>query len=193
MRIVVLNHVTLDGVVQAPGREDEDRRGGFAHGGWATDRSDEVVARAMGMRMASSAGLLFGRRTYKDLLSHWNSVPDSPFAEPLNTARKWVVSTTLQEPLPWPNSTLLRGDVVEAIRRLKTDGDGELGIMGSGQLIRTLLPHGVIDEFLLFIHPIVLGSGQRLFPEGIATIELELIEAVTATTGVIVANYRPSG
>jgi dihydrofolate reductase len=193
MRIVVLNHITLDGVVQAPGREDEDRRGGFEHGGWATPRSDEVVGRAMGMRMASSAGLLFGRRTYDDLLSHWNSVPDSPFTEPLNAARKWVVSTTLEEPLPWPNSTLLRGDVVESIRRLKTQDDGELGIMGSGQLIRTLLPHDVIDEFLLFIHPVVLGSGQRLFPDGMATLELELLEAVTATTGVIVASYRPAG
>jgi dihydrofolate reductase len=193
MRIVVMNHITLDGVVQAPGREDEDRRGGFEHGGWATPRSDEVVGRAMGMRMASSAGLLFGRRTYDDLLSHWNSVPDSPFAEPLNAARKWVVSTTLEEPLPWPNSTLLRGDVVEAILRLKEEGEGELGIMGSGQLIRTLLPHGVLDEFLLFIHPIVLGSGQRLFPDGIASIDFELLEAVTATTGVIVARYRPSG
>jgi dihydrofolate reductase len=193
MRIVIMNHVTLDGVMQGPGRPDEDRRGGFEHGGWATPRSDEVVGRAMGMRMASSGGLLFGRRTYEDLLSHWNSVPDSPFAEPLNGAQKWVVSTTLEEPLPWPNSTLVRGDVVEAVRRLKADGDGDLGVMGSGQLIRTLLPHGLIDEYLLFIHPLVLGSGRRLFPEDGPTVDLELTEAVTATTGVLVASYRPAG
>jgi dihydrofolate reductase len=193
MRIVIMNHVTLDGVMQGPGRPDEDRRGGFEHGGWATPRSDEVVGRAMGMRMASSGGLLFGRRTYEDLLSHWNSVPDSPFAEPLNGAQKWVVSTTLEEPLPWPNSTLVRGDVVEAVRRLKADGDGDLGVMGSGQLIRTLLPHGLIDEYLLFIHPLVLGSGRRLFPGDGPTVDLELTEAVTATTGVLVASYRPAG
>jgi dihydrofolate reductase len=193
MRIVIMNHVTLDGVMQGPGRPDEDRRGGFEHGGWATPRSDEVVGRAMGMRMASSGGLLFGRRTYEDLLSHWNSVPESPFAEPLNGAQKWVVSTTLEEPLPWRNSTLVRGDVVEAVRRLKADGDGDLGVMGSGQLIRTLLPHGLIDEYLLFIHPLVLGSGRRLFPEDGPTVDLELTEAVTATTGVLVASYRPAG
>jgi dihydrofolate reductase len=193
MRIVIMNHVTLDGVMQGPGRPDEDRRGGFEHGGWATPRSDEVVGRAMGMRMASSGGLLFGRRTYEDLLSHWNSVPESPFTEPLNGAQKWVVSTTLEEPLPWPNSTLVRGDVVEAVRRLKADGDGDLGVMGSGQLIRTLLPHGLIDEYLLFIHPLVLGSGRRLFPEDGPTVDLELTEAVTATTGVLVASYRPAG
>jgi dihydrofolate reductase len=193
MRLVVMNHVTLDGVMQGPGREDEDRRGGFEHGGWATPRSDEVVGRAMGARMGSGGGLLFGRRTYEDLLSHWNSVPDNPFREPLNGARKWVVSTTLAEPLPWPNSTLLRGDVVEAVRELKAEGDGDLGIMGSGQLIRSLLPHGLMDEFLLFIHPLVLGSGQRLFPDDGPTVDLELVEAVTATTGVVVAAYRPAG
>src|SRR5687768_1902503 len=134
MRIVVMNHVTLDGVMQGPGRPDEDRRGGFEHGGWATPRSDEVVGRAMGARMDEAGGLVFGRRTYEDLLSHWNSVPDNPFREPLNAAPKWVVSATLDEPLPWPNSTLLRGDAVEAVRGLKAAGDGLLGIMGSGQL-----------------------------------------------------------
>jgi dihydrofolate reductase len=193
MRIVIMNHVTLDGVMQGPGRPDEDRRGGFEHGGWATARSDEVVARAMGARMGQSGGLLLGRRTYEDLLSHWNSVPDNPFREPLNGARKWVVSTTLEEPLPWPNSTLLRGDVVEGVRRLKAEGEGDLGILGSGQLIRSLLPHGLIDELLLFIHPLVLGSGQRLFPDDGPMVDLELVEAVTATTGVVVAAYRPAG
>ena len=188
-----MNHVTLDGVMQGPGRPDEDRRGGFEHGGWATARSDEVVARAMGARMGQSGGLLLGRRTYEDLLSHWNSVPDNPFREPLNGARKWVVSTTLEEPLPWPNSTLLRGDVVEGVRRLKAEGEGDLGILGSGQLIRSLLPHGLIDELLLFIHPLVLGSGQRLFPDDGPMVDLELVEAVTATTGVVVAAYRPAG
>ena len=192
MRVVVMNHVSLDGVMQGPGRPDEDRRGGFDRGGWATPRSDEVVGRAMGARMGQSAGLLFGRRTYEDLLTYWNSVPESPFASPLNDASKYVVSTTLDEPLEWPNSTLLRGDPVQAVRELKARPGGDLGIMGSGQLIRTLLPPGLVDEWLLFIHPLLLGSGRRLFPDGGTTVDLELVEAVTATTGVVVATYRPA-
>ena len=142
--------------------------------------------------MARSSGLLFGRRTYEDLLSHWNSVPDSPFAPGLNNARKFVASTTLQEPLPWPNSTLLRGDVGEAVAALKAEGDGELGIMGSGVLIESLLPLDLIDEYLLMIHPIVLGSGRRLFPDGGPPTMLELIGSETASTGVLIATYAAS-
>src|SRR5919201_225449 len=106
MRIVVLNHVTLDGVKQAPGRPDEDTRGGFTHGGWAAERNDEVIGAEIGKHMAASAGLLFGWRTYEELLTYWNT-QESPFKDALNNARKYVVSTTAQEPLPWPNSTLV--------------------------------------------------------------------------------------
>jgi dihydrofolate reductase len=189
MRIVVMNHVTLDGVMQAPGRADEDTRGGFEHGGWATPNSDEVVGQALGKRMGRSGALLFGRRTYDDLLTHWNSEPDSPFAPALNNAQKYVASTTLQEPLPWPNSTLLQGDVVGAVATLKAENDGELGIMGSGALIRALLPHDLIDEYLLMIHPLVLGSGQRLFPDAGALATLRLVECGVSSTGVLIATY----
>jgi dihydrofolate reductase len=193
VRLVVMNHVTLDGVMQAPGRADEDTRGGFEHGGWASPRSDEAVGRAMGERMARSGGLLFGRRTYEDLLGYWNSVPDSPFAPALNTAPKFVASRTLDEPLPWPNSTLLGDDVVEAVRALKAEGEGELGIMGSGALIQALLPHDLVDELLLMIHPIVLGSGRRLFPDGSPPATFELVGSETSSTGVLITTYALSG
>jgi dihydrofolate reductase len=195
VKVVVMNHVTLDGVMQAPGRADEDTRGGFEHGGWATPNSDEVVGRAMGEHMARSGGLagwLFGRRTYEELLGHWNSVPDSPFAPALNNARKFVASRTLKEPLPWPNSTLLDGDVVEAVAALKAEGEGELGVMGSGALIQTLLPHNLIDEYFLMIHPLVLGSGRRLFPDGSPPTTLSLVASETASTGVLIATYAVS-
>src|SRR5215210_9589683 len=110
-RIVVINHVTLDGVMQAPGRPDEDTRGGFAHGGWAAPGNDDVMGAALGERMAKSGGLVLGRRTYDDVLTYWNAQTGSPFTDALNSARKYVASRTLREPLPWPNSTLLEGDV----------------------------------------------------------------------------------
>jgi dihydrofolate reductase len=190
MRIVVMNSVTLDGVMQGPGRVDEDTRDGFEHGGWAARTSDEVMRQAMGEHWARLSGLLFGRRTYEEVLGYWNRVADNPFARPLNEARKYVVSSTLREPLPWPNSTLLAGDAVEAVARLKAEPGDELGIMGSGVLIGTLLAHDLIDEFLLMIHPIVLGSGRRLFPHGVPPTELTLVDARTSPTGVIIATYR---
>ena len=189
-RIVVMNHVTLDGVMQAPGRADEDPRGGFEHGGWATANTDEIVGRAPFERMAGSGGLLFGRRTYEDLMGHWNAQPDSRFAPALNQATKYVASRGRSEPLPWPNSTLLRGDIVDAVVALKAQPGGDLGIMGSGALIRALLPHNLIDEFLLMIHPLVLGSGQRLFPDGSPFTTLRLVDSVTTTSGVMIATYE---
>jgi len=192
MRIVVMNHITLDGVMQGPGRVDEDTRDGFVQGGWATSTSDDLVDQAMGERMAAGGGLagwLFGRRTYEDLLAHWNSVPNSPFAEALNNAQKYVASTTLREPLPWPNSTLLGVDAVEAVARVREDRGGVLGIMGSGVLIQALQRDSLVDEYLLMIHPIVLGSGRRLFPEGPPT-ELTLVDIKTSSSGVILATYE---
>jgi dihydrofolate reductase len=192
MRIVVMNHITLDGVMQGPGRVDEDTRDGFDQGGWATPRSDDVVGEVMGERMAAGGGLagwLFGRRTYEDLLRHWNSVPDNPFAEPLNNARKYVASTTLREPLPWPNSTLLGADPVQAVAQLREEPGGVLGIMGSGVLIQALRRDRLIDEYLLMVHPVVLGSGRRLFPEGPPT-ELTLVGVRTSSTGVVLATYE---
>jgi dihydrofolate reductase len=189
-RVVVINHVTLDGVMQAPGRPDEDRRGGFEHGGWSIPNHDDVIGAALGERMADSGGLLLGRRTYEDLLSYWNT-QDSPFKDALNMARKYIASRTLREPLPWPNTTKLDGDVADAVAELKTEPGKDLQIMGSGALIESLMPRGLIDEYLLMIHPLVLGSGRRLFADGTPATNLRLVDTKTATTGVVIATYQP--
>ena len=189
-RIVVINNVTLDGVMQAPGRPDEDRRGGFERGGWAAGYGDEVMGRVMGERMARPGALLLGRRTYEDFASYWPKQTDNPFTPVLNERRKYVASTTLTEPLPWSNSTLLEGDAAQAVARLKQQGEDDLAVLGSGELIRSLLPHDLIDEYLLTIYPLVLGSGRRLFPEDGATAKLRLVDCTTTTTGVLIVTYQ---
>jgi dihydrofolate reductase len=190
-RLVVVSNVTLDGVMQAPGRPDEDRRGGFEHGGWALPYNDAVMAERMGRGMAQGGPLLLGRRTYEDFYRVWPNRSDNPFTEVLNNARKYVASTTLPEPLPWHNSTLLSGDATSAVARLKEQPGKDLVILGSGALVQSLMPHGLIDEYVLLIHPLVLGTGQHLFPEGALT-ALRLADSVTTTTGVIIATYQPA-
>jgi dihydrofolate reductase len=192
MRVVVINHLTLDGVMQGPGRHDEDTRDGFEHGGWSIENIDDVIGTALGERMAESGGLLLGRRTYEDLLAYWNT-QDSPFKDALNMAPKYVASRTLREPLPWPNSSLLESDVADAAGELKKEPGKDLQIMGSGELIASLMPRALIDEYLLMIHPIVLGSGRRLFSDGMPRSPLRLVEAKPTTTGVLLATYQPVG
>ncbi len=190
-RVVVVNHVTLDGVMQAPARPDEDTRGGFRHGGWAVPYGDAVMGRVMGEGMARGGALLFGRRTYEDFFSVWPNRTDNPFTEVLDNAQKYVASRTLKEPLPWRNSTLLEGDAVEAVAGLKQRSGKDLVILGSGELIQSLMSHKLIDEFLLTIHPLVLRTGRRLFRDGGAPAALGLVDTKTTTTGVIIARYRP--
>ena len=194
-RIVVMNHVTLDGVMQGPGRPDEDTRDGFMLGGWGSRSAspDDAAGKAMGERMAAGGGLagwLFGRWTYQSLLSAWNA-RGGPFKDGLNNSPKYVASATLKEPLPWPSSTLLRGDISDAVGVLKAQSSGVLAIMGSGVLIGSLMAAGLIDEYLLMIHPLVLGAGRRLFPEGVQ-LPLRLISSVTSATGVVIATYKPA-
>jgi dihydrofolate reductase len=194
-RIVVMNDVTLDGVIQGPGRADEDTRGGFTQGGWGhrSVAPDDAVGKAMGERMAAEGGLagwLFGRRTYEDLLASWNA-QGGPFKDALNNSPKYVASTTLDEPLPWPNSTLLRGDIVDAVRALKAQSGGVLAIMGSGVLIGSLMAADLIDEYLLMIHPLVLGTGRRLFPGGVY-VSLRHSDSVTTATGVVIVSFEPA-
>jgi dihydrofolate reductase len=177
--------------MQAPGRREEDTRGGFEQGGWAGPNVDEVVNAAIGARMPRSGGLLLGRRSYEDMLGYWNT-QDSPFRDMLNSAPKYVVSRTLQEPLPWPNSTLLRGDVAEAVAQLRRRPGKDLNVMGSGELIQTLMRHGLIDEYLLLIHPLVLGAGRRLFADGGPPASLCLVDSTVSTTGVQITTYQPS-
>jgi dihydrofolate reductase len=190
-RIVVVNSLTLDGVMQSPGRPDEDTRDGFTHGGWAVRYGDEVMAKAMGERMSRDGVLLLGRRTYQDLYGYWPQQPANPYTERLDKTRKYVVSRTLTEPLPWQNSTLVSGDVPEAVAKLKASAD--VGVLGSGELCRTLMAHDLVDEYVLLVHPLVLGTGRRLFPDGSPVADLELTDTGTTTTGVVIGHYRVRG
>jgi len=193
-KIVVVNHVTLDGVMQSPSGLDEDRRGGFEHGGWAARNSDEVLGRFMGERMArgGDGAMLFGRRTYETMASFWPKQTDgNPFTEVLNARQKYVASRTLAAPLDWENSTLLEGDVAEAVSAVKQDVD--LVVLGSGDLLNTLMRANLIDEWVLPIHPVVLGTGRRLFPDGVPPAVLELTSTTPTTTGVIIATYAATG
>jgi dihydrofolate reductase len=193
-RISTFTSVTLDGVMQAPGRPDEDTRGGFGHGGWGARYADDVMAEVAGEGMAREGAMLFGRRTYEDFYGFWPNAPQpNPFTEVLNRRRKYVASRTLTEPLPWENSTLLQGDAGDSVAELKRSSDLDLVILGSGELIRTLMAHDLIDEYVVLIHPLVLGTGRRLFEDGGPPATLELIDSKPTTTGVIIATYRPEG
>jgi dihydrofolate reductase len=185
-RIVVINHLTLDGVMQAPGRLDEDTRDGFAHGGWAQERNDPAMFARIGRHMNERTALLLGRRTYEHFHAFWPT-QDHPFARALTQMPKHVATRTLSEPLPWENSQLFTGDAAA----LKAEHDGDIVIMGSGELIRSLIPENVIDEYLLMTHPIVLGEGRRMFaPRTEAT--LRLVDSQAAATGVVISTYRPA-
>jgi dihydrofolate reductase len=190
MKVVVVENISLDGVMQAPARADEDPRDGFEHGGWAIPYFDAVAGQVMGERMAARRGaLLFGRRTYEDFYAVWPKRTDNPFTPVLNKTQKYVASRTLREPLPWENSTLLKGDAAAAVAALKQETS--LGILGSGELVQTLIRANLIDEYLLSIHPLVLGSGRKLFPDGHFG-RLRLLDSVTTTTGVVIATYQPA-
>jgi dihydrofolate reductase len=193
VKIVVFESVTLDGVMQAPGRPDEDRRGGFTDGGWAAPYADEVMGKQAAEGMATTGGILLGRRTYEDFYGFWPKQPDNPFTEALNNTQKYVASRTLKEPLPWANSTLLRGDVAEAVAGLKGGPGKDLVVLGSGELVRTLMEHDLVDRFVLLTHPLVLGTGHRLFPEEGSPVTLRLADSVTTTTGVVIATYETAG
>jgi dihydrofolate reductase len=190
MNVIVLNHVSLDGIMQGPARPDEDTRGGFAHGGWAVAGGDPVMAEWIGpVGTGTGGGMLFGRRSYEGMLSAWNR-KGGPFKDALNAAHKYVASSSASTRLEWPNSTLLHGDIPAAVEQLKCDGDGQLLIMGSAVLIHSLLPHDLIDEYRLAIYPLLLGAGVRLFPDDGAFHRLTLVDSRTTTTGVILATYR---
>jgi len=188
-KVIVFNHVTLDGVMQAPGRPDEDRRGGFKHGGWAAARMDAVLGKAAAEGMSSGGSLLLGRRTFQNFAAFWPKQKDNPFTAALNKTRKYVASRTLKEPLSWSNSTLLKGDVAKAVAKLKKQSKKDLVILGSGELIQSLMKHNLIDEYVLMIHPVVLGSGRRLFTVKGSDASLQLVNTKNSTTGVVIATY----
>lgn len=187
--ITLFQSVTLDGVMQGLGRQDEDTRDGFSHGGWGNGYQDEVSMQVAEEGMAEGGAMLFGRRTYEDMLGYWTSTPDpNPFTEVLTAGTKYVVSRSPETELAYPASTLLAGEASETVASLREEVDEPITIMGSGELVRTLHAAGLIDRYLLQIHPIVLGSGTRLFGDGDRT-DLTLVRSVTTTTGVVIAEY----
>ncbi len=191
-KLIVSTFITLDGVMQAPGGPEEDPTGGFNYGGWSFNYWDDMMGQVMGEFMAKPFELLLGRKTYEIFAAHWPYIKDDPVADKLNSVKKYVVSTTLDE-VNWNNSTLVTGNIVQAIRNLKEQNMPEIQVHGSGNLIQTLLKHDLIDEFRVWIFPVTIGKGKRLFGEGTQPAHLKLIDSKTSTTGVIIATYEPAG
>lgn len=187
-KVIVFMNLTLDGVIQSPARPEEDTRGGFTQGGWAAPYAAMASA---GEAMANVGGLLLGRWTYEDFYRAWH-LQKGEFSEFMDNIQKYVVSRTLKEPLPWGNSTLLNGDVAEKVAKLKEEQKKDLVIMGSGELIRSLMASNLVDEYSLLIHPLILGEGRRLFAEGVPHASLKLISTKTTDKGVIAVTYRPT-
>jgi dihydrofolate reductase len=190
-KLIVNEFVSLDGVAQAPGGEDEDTSGGFAHGGWSIQYMDEpAMANVLGAINEAGAYLL-GRRTYEIFSSYWPNAPEEEqvIAEPMNTKPKHVASRTLSGALEWQNSSVLEGDVADAVAGLKQEDGGDIHVMGSLDLLRTLLERDLVDEFRLMIDPVALGGGKRLFPQDGTMRPFRLVDSQVTTTGAILATY----
>ena len=187
----VIEFMSLDGVVQAPGDPDEDRDGGFEHGGWQRPYFDEIFVQQAGPGMSTTHAQLFGRRTFEKMAAFWPTQgDDDPFANHLNHVQKYVASRTLTE-TSWGPTTILSGDVPSQVRELKERDDGTISVLGSPGLVQTLMVHDLVDEYAIAIHPVVLGSGKKLFRDAEQVRRLELVGSVTTTTGVLMTTYRP--
>jgi dihydrofolate reductase len=191
-KLVVNTFVTLDGVMQAPGGPEEDPTGGFAHGGWSVNYWDDVMGQQMDEAVSRPFDLLLGRKTYEIFAAHWPHVTDDSMADRLNNATKYVASRTLDE-VEWSNSTLIKGDVAEQVARLKNEEGPEIQVHGSWNLIQTLLKHDLVDEHRLWIFPLVLGSGKRIFEDGAILAGLTLVDSRVSTTGVLMTTYERAG
>lgn len=195
MRIVVSDFISLDGVIQAPGGQNEDTDGGFEHGGWSMPFFDvDTMGPAIDEVMESTDALLFGRRTWQTMAGAWPERAGDPFADRMNEIPKYVASRTLsQDDLTWTNSTLLPADdLVGAVRKLREQGGRDIQVMGSASVASHLIANDLVDEYRLMIEPIVLGGGKRLFPDDGKARALELVSAKTAKTGVQICTYRPA-
>jgi dihydrofolate reductase len=190
-KIKAITNVTLDGVMQSPAHPEEDPRSGFRHGGWAAPYAAMQQAEA-GEAFASMGALLFGRWTYESFHAYWPNQTDNPFTAILDNIRKYVVSTTLDEPLPWRNSILIKRDVPETLAKLTAAEDKDVVIFGSALLVQSLVRWNLLQELTLLIHPLILGSGRRLFPDGAAFAALQLCTVKRTSNGVVVATYRPA-
>ncbi|HZD38074.1 MAG TPA: dihydrofolate reductase family protein [Actinomycetes bacterium] len=190
--LVVNMFVSFDGVIQGPGMPDEDREGGFEHGGWQAPYFDEESGKAIGERIARLEALLLGRKTYEMFAAYWpRAAADDPIASRLNSARKYVASRTL-DTVEWTNSTLIEGDVADAVARLKRDHD-QIDVIGSGNLVQTLLRHDLVDRLNVWVYPLLLGSGKRLFADGTVPTALRLVESATFPKGAVLLAYQRTG
>ena len=196
MRKVIVNEfMSLDGVAQAPGAADEDTTGGFEHGGWHMGYFDDLSQKWVLENLLQAGGFLLGRRTYEIFAAYWPNAPEEEqvVAQPLNTLPKYVASTTLTEPLGWENSTLLQGDVAQAVTALKREDGADLHVIGSTNLVQTLIEHDLVDEFRVMIDPVTLGGGKRIFREDGALRPLRLVDGQVTSTGAFLATYAPAG
>jgi dihydrofolate reductase len=193
-KLIVNEFLSLDGVAQAPGAEDEDTSGGFAHGGWHLQYMDEPSGTWVTRAIEEAGGFLLGRRTYEILGAYWPTAPEEEqfIAKPLNEKPKYVASNTASEPLDWQNSTLLQGDLADAVTALKQEGGGDLHVIGSTQLVQWLIENDLVDELRLMIDPIILGGGKGVFRDDGRLRRLKLVDSEATTTGAILARYAPA-
>ena len=191
-RLMVTAFMTLDGVVQAPGGPGEDDSGGFAFGGWAHPYWDDVLDRTMAQVMGVPFDLVLGRRTYDVFAAYWPNAPEEAGGKPLNDATKYVASRGTPS-LTWDRSVQIEGDVAEGVTRLKQEDGPELQVHGSGGLIQTLMANSLIDQYRLWVFPVVLGTGKRLFADGTIPSALHLTASTVSTTGVVIGTYEPAG
>jgi dihydrofolate reductase len=192
-KIVAVEHLTLDGVYQAPARADEDTRGGFKHGGWSEGDHDPELQEAVGQYMGGGWALLAGRTTYEDLYEGWHvRQPSSPMTKALTDVQKFVVTRSRDYSPAWDNSTVLAGDAAQTVAKLKAEIGKPLIIFGSGELVRSLMPGQLVDDFLLMIHPIVVGQGRRLFDAALPLTKFRMTKKLITSSGVIVATYQPA-
>jgi len=193
-KVIVEEFMSLDGVVQAPGGEDEDMTGGFEHGGWHMRYMDEPAQKRALEGIVEAGGFILGRRTYEIFAAYWPNAPkeEQVIAEPLNTKPKYVASRTLSDPLEWQNSTVLQGDVAQAVAALKREDGADLHIIGSTELVQTLLEHRLVDELRLMIDPVMLGGGKRIFRDDGSLRPLRLVDSEVTPTGAVLATYAPA-
>ncbi|MFC9748612.1 dihydrofolate reductase family protein [Streptomyces niveus] len=192
-KLMVTTFVSLDGVMQGPGGSDEDRDGGFEHGGWSVPHFGPDLIQRMTDLVQRADALLVGRKTYDIFAATWPlAEADDPIGSKMNSVRKYVASRTL-DAVSWQNSTLLTGDVAEAVARLKQEGDGEIQVHGSGDLIQTLIAHDLVDEFHVLVFPVLVGSGKRLFGRGTVPAGLKLVDTARSGSGVVISTYARAG
>jgi dihydrofolate reductase len=191
-KLIVSTFLTLDGVMQAPGGPEEDDSDGFAHGGWSVNYWDEQMGQVMGKAMSEPFDLVLGRRTYDIFAAYWPHATEEAGAKPLNDATKYVASRS-HPTLEWSRSFLIAGDVAEGVSALKKEDGPELQVHGSGILIQTLMRHSLVDEYRLWIFPLVIGSGKRLFSDGTIPSALKLVDSTVSTSGVVIGTYEPTG